>query len=75
MGMLNWDAIGAIGELVGATAVFVSIIYLALQIRQNSTAVRSSGSHNAAYSAIQILESIGTNRETREIFQKALLRL
>jgi len=70
--MLNWDAIGAIGELVGATAVFVSIIYLALQIRQNSTEVRSSGSHNAAYSAIQILESIGTNRETREIFQKSL---
>ena len=70
--MLNWDAIGAIGELVGATAVFVSIIYLALQVRQNSTDVRSSGAQNAAFSAIQILESLGTNGETREVFQRAL---
>ena len=70
--MLNWDAIGAIGELIGATAVFVSIVYLALQVRQISTDVRSSGSHNAAQSAIQILEGLSTNRETREVFQRAL---
>jgi hypothetical protein len=72
MGMLNWDAIAAIGELVGASAVFVSIIYLALQVLQNSTDVRSSGAQNAAHSAIQILESLGTNSETRDVFQRAL---
>ena len=33
---MNWEAIGAIGEILGATAVFASLIYLALQIRQNS---------------------------------------
>ena len=31
---MNWDAIGAVGEIVGAFAVVVSLIYLALQIRQ-----------------------------------------
>ena len=30
---MNWDAIGAIGELVGALAVFLTLIYLATQIR------------------------------------------
>jgi hypothetical protein len=30
---MNWEAIGAIGEVVGASAVFVSLLYLALQIR------------------------------------------
>ena len=30
---MNWDALGAIGELAGATAVFASLVYLALQIR------------------------------------------
>ena len=30
---MNWDAIGAVGELVGATAVVVTLIYFALQIR------------------------------------------
>ena len=33
---MNWDAIGAIGEVVGAFAVVVSIIYLSGQIRQSN---------------------------------------
>ena len=31
---MNWDAIGAIAESLGALAVIVSIIYLAAQVRQ-----------------------------------------
>jgi hypothetical protein len=31
---MNWDAIGAIGELVGAAAVVITLIYLSRQIRQ-----------------------------------------
>jgi hypothetical protein len=30
---MNWDAIGAIAEMLGASAVFLSLIYLAVQIR------------------------------------------
>lgn len=30
---MDWDAVGAIGEIVGATAVVVSLLYLAIQIR------------------------------------------
>ena len=30
---MNWDAIGAIGELVGAAAVVGTLFYLAIQIR------------------------------------------
>jgi len=33
---MNWEAIGTIAEGVGATAVVVSLIYLAVQIRQNT---------------------------------------
>ena len=33
---MNWDAIGAIGEIVGALAVVVTLFYLATQIRQNA---------------------------------------
>ena len=32
---MNWEAIGAIGELVGASAVFISLLYLALQIKDS----------------------------------------
>ena len=33
---MNWDAIGAIGEIIGAIAVVASLIYLSVQIRHNS---------------------------------------
>ena len=38
---MNWDAIGAIGEIVGAFGVMVTLIYLALQIRQNSKTIEA----------------------------------
>jgi hypothetical protein len=47
---MNWDAIGAIAELLGAIGVIASLIYLATQIRQsreqmgeNTRAARASG--------------------------------
>jgi len=33
---MNWEAIGAVSETIGAIAVVVTLIYLAVQIRQNS---------------------------------------
>lgn len=39
---MNWDAIGAIGEIVGAFAVVLSLVYLAVQVRQNTTALRGA---------------------------------
>jgi hypothetical protein len=33
---VNWEAIAAIGEMVGAIAAVVSVIYLAVQIRENT---------------------------------------
>ncbi len=39
---MNWEAIGAIGEVVGAFGVILTLGYLAVQIRQNSAVVRAS---------------------------------
>ena len=39
---MNWEAIGAIGEIVGATAVVATLVYLAIQIRQNTKVARSA---------------------------------
>ena len=33
---MNWEAIGAAGEILGAIAVLVTLIYLAIQVRQNT---------------------------------------
>ena len=42
---MNWDAIGAVGEIVGAVAVLVTLLYLSRQIRQNTHAMRSQAAH------------------------------
>jgi hypothetical protein len=39
---MNWDAIGAIGEIVGAIAVVATLIYFAIQMRQYTTGLRSA---------------------------------
>jgi len=37
---MNWEAVSAIGEALGAIAVLATLIYLSLQIRQNSQLAR-----------------------------------
>lgn len=37
---MNWDALGALGELIGAAAVLATLAYLSIQIRANSLQVR-----------------------------------
>jgi len=39
---MNWDAVGAIGQIVGTVLVGVTLIYLALQLRQNTSSLKSS---------------------------------
>jgi hypothetical protein len=37
---VNWEAISAIGQIVGALAVVISLIYLATEIRSNARSAR-----------------------------------
>ena len=39
---MNWDAAGALGEIVGAIAVVITLAYLAAQIRSGNRALRTS---------------------------------
>jgi hypothetical protein len=39
---MNWEAVGAIGEIVGAVGVIVTLGYLAVQVRQNSRQLERS---------------------------------
>ena len=48
---MDWTAIGAIGEMLGAAGVIVTLLYLARQVRQNTRATRLSTSHSIAAAA------------------------
>jgi hypothetical protein len=47
---MNWEAIGAVANLFAALGVIATLIYLAMQIRQNTKAVRSSSIESLVHS-------------------------
>lgn len=47
---MNWESIGVIAEVVGAVAVVVSLVYLAVQVRSNTRALRAGSSFETAHS-------------------------
>ena len=47
---MNWDAIGACAEVVGAIGVVVSLVYLAIQVRSNTSALKAGASFETTHS-------------------------
>src|SRR5438034_11598065 len=43
---VNWEAISAMGQIVGALAVVISLIYLAREIRSNARSARIASLHD-----------------------------
>jgi len=54
---VNWEVIGAIAEIVGATGVIVSLLYLATQIRQSTKVARAA----TRQALSQDLQSLGSD--------------
>jgi len=64
-----WEAIGAVGELLGALAVFVSLVYLAIQVRGNSALIRMQGL-NAQTNHLQSFADLQAKPELQEALRK-----
>jgi hypothetical protein len=60
---VNWEAIGAISEMIGALAVVISLIYLAFQIRQNTNQLEQNERTSIAASVSASATSYRENRQ------------
>lgn len=69
---MNWDAIGAIGEIVGALGVILSVLYLAIQIRKDARARVAETSHSVAARAGAVQQILSENRELAAAWRKGL---
>ena len=61
---MNWEAIGAISEAIGAFGVIVSIVYLAFQIRQNTRQLEQSERTSVAASVSVSATNYRENRRS-----------
>ena len=65
---MNWDAIGAIGEIVGAIAVVATLLYLSAQIRQANRATRSESIQEATTAFNEINGWVVNDEQLARIF-------
>jgi hypothetical protein len=64
---LNWEAIGATGEVLGSIAVVVTLAYLAIQIRQNTQSNRTAAIQTMAAQDSSWLSGVAQDGELSEI--------
>ena len=68
---MNWDTAAAIAEVVGATAVVISLLYLAFEVRSNTKVQKANSSKDAQLQWAVINEAIWQSPE-RMIIARAL---
>ena len=69
---MNWDAIGAIGEIAGALGVIATLMYLAIQLRQSTRASRVAAVQNSMENSARFSEMIVADEELARIFYSGL---
>ena len=60
---MNWDAIGAVAEALAAIGVLITLIYLAIQLKQNTAALKGSSFDNFTQRANEIQAFFATHPE------------
>lgn len=69
---MNWEAIGAVGEIIGAIAVLLTLLYLAIQVRESSKATRlqtAQSTFHLSFEMVTLLAS-GQNPEVWSKFRR-----
>ena len=68
---MDWNAVGAIGEIVSPLAVLITLVYLAVQIRQAKKQISLIGIQERARNLVNIMMPIATDPSLASIIMKA----
>jgi len=67
---VNWDAVGAIAELIGAAGVVASLAYLAVQIRSNTRSAQAATYQSLTQGVLDMNREIFANPETATFLER-----
>ena len=69
---MNWDALGAVAELIGGVAVLITLVYLAVQVRHAQRIQRQTLLSNQTAHWVANCQTIGAHPELNKAWHKAL---
>ena len=69
---MTLEDLGNLGEFVAGLAVVVSLVYLAIQIRQNTSAVRNSAYHEAIRDQAAGMDQLNSDAGLNRIWYEGL---
>lgn len=69
---MNWEAIGAISNILSAIAVIATLGYVAVQIRQNTSALRSTATQGAHDQSAAVYDLLASDPKLSDIFVRGL---
>ncbi|HKJ75195.1 MAG TPA: hypothetical protein VKA19_13860 [Alphaproteobacteria bacterium] len=67
---MNWPAVSAIAELLGALAVVVSLIYVAVQVKASTRQARLEAARDLAARFSETSLAVASSREMGELFHR-----
>jgi len=69
---MNWEAVAAIAELLGAVGVIASLLYLAVQVRQNTRQTRLAAQQATVQELGVALRAQAQDREWAELLSRGI---
>ena len=69
---MNWEALGAVAEMLAAMGVIVSLLYLASQVRENTDSIRFSRYDSFIHASTDVRKMIIENEDVASIRERGL---
>lgn len=67
---MNWDALAAVAELAGALVVVATLVYVAMELRDNSKALRRSAADSALAGVLDITADMARDNEVSQLLTR-----
>ena len=69
---VNWEAISAIGQIVGAFAVVISLIYVASEVRRNTRATQLAAMRSMHDAFNRWIQQLTERPDVRELYYRGI---
>ncbi|MFV1988602.1 MAG: hypothetical protein ACC682_15115 [Gemmatimonadota bacterium] len=67
---MNWEAVGAVGEIIGAAAVVITLAFLVLQMRKTNQTALTESLNTALGTHVHLIAELTATDDSAELFRR-----